>query len=54
MTIKRGRPSIPEDKRYQRLNITLPRELLDRFRPTLQGKPLSQAIAEMMAKRLSK
>ncbi len=57
---KRGRPPIPgkglsavPDSPYVRVNITLPRELHDRFRAGLD-KPLSTAIAEMMAKRLQR
>lgn len=57
---KRGRPPIPgkgqsaqPDSPYVRVNITLPRHLHDRFRADLD-KPLSTAIAEMIARKLQR
>ena len=52
MKSNRGRKPLPSGAK--RINITLPRELLERFRLTLDGKPLSTAIAEMMAKKLQR
>lgn len=49
---KRGRK--PLQTGTQRINITLPRDLLARFKAHLDGKPLSPALAELMAKRLQR
>ena len=37
-----------------RVNMTIPRELLERFKAHLAGAPLSTAVAEMMAERLER
>lgn len=36
-----------------RVNMTIPRDLLEAFKAHLAGAPLSTAVAEMMAKALS-
>lgn len=37
-----------------RVNMTIPRELLEKFKLHLAGAPLSTAVADMMAKALKK
>ena len=45
---------VDPEKRYMRLNITLPRQLVAAFKRHLAGKPLSQAVCEMIEREMGK